>query len=101
MSRTNTALGTYGHTVITHNLYDKSYKKDKYHYHNSFRIQIIQIPTLTNIKGGPAITDSPVDYDQVEGNTYKQKGVSDFAESRISLQATHNMHMVKKQATMV
>ena len=33
---TNTAIGTYGHTVITHNLYGKSYKKDKYHYHNSY-----------------------------------------------------------------
>ena len=38
--------------------------------------------------GGPAITDSPVDYDQVDGDAYKQKGVSDFSESRISLQST-------------
>ena len=85
----NTTLGTYGHTVITHNLYDKSYKKDKYHYHNSFDTTAhTDTDPKYKWKGGPAITDSPVDYDQVEGNIYKQKGVTDFAESRISLQAT-------------
>ena len=85
----NTVLGTYGHTVITHNLYDKSYKKDKYHYHNSYNTTAhADTDPKHAYKGGPAITDSPVDYDQVDGNIYKQKGVSDFAESRISLQAT-------------
>jgi hypothetical protein len=86
---TNTVLGTYGHTVITHNLYDKSYKKDKYHYHNSYNTTAhTDTDPKHRWKGGPPITDSPVDYDQVEGNAYKQKGVSDFAESRISLQPT-------------
>ena len=86
---TNTAIGTYGHTVITHNLYGKSYKKDKYHYHNSFN-ETSHTDTDPDkyYMGGPVITDSPVDYDQVEGDAYKQKGVSDFAESRISLQPT-------------
>ena len=89
----NTALGTYGHTVITHNLYDKSYKKDKYHYHNSF-----DDTGHADNNGGygtessyttsnPMIVSSPVDYDLVEGDT-RQKGVSDYAESRVSLQAT-------------
>ena len=89
----NTAIGTYGHTVITHNLYDKSYKKDKYHYHNSF-----DDTGHADNNGGydreasyttsnPMIVSSPVDYDLVEGDT-RQKGVSDFAESRVSLQAT-------------
>ena len=32
----NQAVGTYGHRVITHNIYDKSYRKDDYHYHNYF-----------------------------------------------------------------
>ena len=32
----NTSLGIYGHTVITHNIYDKSYREDDYHYHNRF-----------------------------------------------------------------
>ena len=35
----------------------------------------------------PMIVETPVDYDLVEGDT-RQKGVSDFAESRVSLQAT-------------
>ena len=86
---TNTAIGTYGHTVITHNLYDKSYKKDKYHYHNSFNTTAhTDTDPDKYYMGGPAITDSPVDYDQVDGDAYKQKGVSDFSESRISLQST-------------
>ena len=86
---TNTVLGTYGHTVITHNLYNKSYKKDKYHYHNSYHTTAhTDTDPQRTYKGGPAITDSPVDYDQVDGDIYKQKGVSDFAESRISLQPT-------------
>ena len=86
---TNTAIGTYGHTVITHNLYDKSYKKDKYHYHNSFNTTShTDTDPDKYYMGGPAITDSPVDYDEVEGDAYKQKGVSDFSDSRISLQST-------------
>ena len=32
----NTAMGTYGHRVITHNLYDKKYVVDDYNYHNTF-----------------------------------------------------------------
>ena len=86
----NTALGTYGHTVITHNLYNKSYKKDKYHYHDSFNTT----GHVDNNSGqdtyttsNPMIVSSPVDYDLVEGDT-RQKGVSDYAESRVSLQAT-------------
>ena len=89
----NTALGTYGHRVITHNLYNKSYKEDDYHYHNSF-----QTTGHVDNNGGygkessyttsnPMIVETPVDYDLVEGDT-RQKGVSDFAESRVSLQAT-------------
>jgi hypothetical protein len=85
---TNTTLGTYGHTVITHNIYDKSYKKDKYHYHNSYKTTgHTDSDPEHSWKGGPAITDSPVDYDVIEGTT-RQKGVSDFAESRVSLQPT-------------
>ncbi len=32
----NTLMGTYGHKVITHNLFDKSYKETTYNYHNQF-----------------------------------------------------------------
>ncbi len=85
---TNTTLGTYGHTVITHNIYNKSYKKDKYHYHNSYKATgHTDSDPEHSWMGGPSITDSPVDYDVVDGET-RQKGVSDFAESRISLTAT-------------
>ena len=32
----NTVMGTYGHKVITHNLFDKSYKESSYNYANEF-----------------------------------------------------------------
>ena len=80
----NTALGTYGHRVITHNIYDKSYREDDYHYHNSF------IDT-EHTDNHPAISGSPVDYDTVENpnlSVNQQKGVSDWPESRVSLKST-------------
>jgi hypothetical protein len=76
----NTALGTYGHRVITHNIYDKSYREDDYHYHNSF-------PDTAHAEDWPAIVDTPVDYDVVDGEN-RQKGVSDYPEARITLQPT-------------
>ena len=77
----NTALGTYAHRVITHNIYNKSYKIDDYHYHSQFY-------ETGHTEQNPAIADSPVDYDTREGGTPKQKGVSDYPESRVSLQST-------------
>ena len=77
----NTALGTYGHRVITHNIYDKSYKIDNYHYHNSFH-------ETEHTDNNPAITSSAVDYDVVEGKAPTQKGVSDYPEARVSLWPT-------------
>ena len=71
---TNTALGTYGHRVITHNLYNKSYKISDYHYHNYFN------DTKHTDGPNPAIVDTPVDFDD--------KGVSDYPESRLSLMPT-------------
>ena len=76
----NTALGTYGHRVITHNIYDKSYREDDYHYHHSF-------DDTHHTEDWPAIVDTPVDYDTLEG-TNRQKGVSDYPEARVSLQPT-------------
>ena len=76
----NTSLGTYGHRVITHNIYDKSYREDDYHYHNQFN-------QTNHLEKYPSIVDSPVDYDTKEGTPY-QKGVSDYPESRVSLQPT-------------
>jgi len=77
----NTALGTYGHRVITHNIFNKSYKIDDYHYHNRWN-------ESRHLEKYPAISDSPVDYDTVDGDSGQQKGVSDYPESRISLQST-------------
>jgi len=77
---TNTRLGTYGHRVITHNIYDKSYREDDYHYHNRWN-------QTNHLEINPAITESPVDYDTKEGTPYN-KGVSDYPESRVSLQST-------------
>jgi hypothetical protein len=76
----NTALGTYGHRVITHNIYDKSYREDDYHYHNSF-------DDTAHAEDWPAIVDTPVDYDVVDGEQ-RQKGVSDYPEARVSLRPT-------------
>jgi len=70
----NTALGTYGHRVITHNLFNKSYKIDDYHYHNRFN-------QIKHTDGpNPAIVDTPVDFDD--------KNVSDYPESRVTVMAT-------------
>lgn len=70
----NTVLGTYGHRVITHNLYDKSYKETDYHYHNNFA------DTHHTDGPNPAIVNTPVDYDD--------KSVSDYPESRVSVMPT-------------
>ena len=76
----NTAVGTYGHRVITHDIYNKSYRVDDYHYHNRWH-------ETNHLEESPAITNSPVDYDTLEGTPY-QKGVSDYPEARISVQST-------------
>ena len=69
----NTALGTYGHRVITHNIYNKSYKIDDYHYHNQYDETY---HTDLNVP----IVDTPVDFDN--------KNLSDYAESRVTVQPT-------------
>jgi hypothetical protein len=70
----NQAVGTYGHRVITHNIYDKSYKISDYHYHNYFN------DTKHTDGPNPAIVATPVDYDD--------KGVSDYPESRVTVMPT-------------
>ena len=70
----NQAVGTYAHRVITHNLFNKSYKVSDYHYHNRFN-------QIKHTDGpNPAIVDTPVDFDD--------KGVSDYPESRVTVMAT-------------
>ena len=70
----NQAVGTYGHRVITHNIFNKSYKISDYHYHNYFN------DTKHTDGPNPAIVDTPVDFDD--------KNVSDYPESRVSVMAT-------------
>ena len=81
----NTALGTYGHRVISHNLFDKSYDIADYNYHREFG-KTPHADTLKFTTNQYAIMDGAVDYDN-------DKNVSDYAESRVSLQTiTPFMH---------
>ena len=77
----NQSLGTYGHRVITHNLYDKSYKESDFHYHNYYN-------DTKHVDGpNPPIVDSPVDYEMTEDGK-RARGVSDYPESRVTVMPT-------------
>jgi|TARA_B110000285_G_scaffold208183_1_gene248178 hypothetical protein len=79
---TNTMMGTYGHRVITHNIFNKSYKIDDYHYHNRFS-------ESKHLDGdNPAIVASPVDWDTTDDASGGHKGVSDYPESRVTVMPT-------------
>ena len=68
---TNQAAGTYANRVITHNLYDKSYKESDYHYHNYFN-------DTKHVDGNKVpIVNTPIDYDD--------KSISDYPESKVSV----------------
>ena len=72
------ALGTYGHKVISYNLYDKSFNQANYHYHDQFNETIHA--DFTNEEGSAnkhAVRGNPVDFDN---NT-----LSDYNESMVSL----------------
>ena len=77
----NTALGTYAHRVISHNLFDKSYDISDYKFHNEYR----NTPHTDTVGKGShnqfPISNTPVDYDNNDN-------ISNYAESRVSLQAT-------------
>ena len=77
----NTLLGTYGHRVISHNLFDKSYDIADYNFHREYR----RTPHTDTLDGSSInkfpVMDTPVDYDN-------RDNVSDYAESRVSLQTT-------------
>jgi len=76
----NTTLGTYGHRVISHNLFDKSYDVSDYHFHNEFH-KTPHTDTVGDAYNKSPIANTPVDYDNKDG-------ISDYAESRVSLQTT-------------
>ena len=82
------AVGTYGHRVITHNLYNKSYKIDDWHYHNQFG-QFIHADHIDDSPSDskPAIRSNPVDFDINPDGT--GKGVSDYPESLVTLIGTN------------
>ena len=78
----NTYSGTYGHRVITHNLFNKSYNINDYHYHNQYN-EFIHADFSTKDSSTDekfSVVDSAVDFDD--------KGVSDYPESRVSLVPT-------------
>ena len=78
----NTVLGTYGHRVITYNFYDKTFNTDDYHYHDQFEESKHTDSTTSQVDGKRyAISNSTVDYDN-------ELSISDFPESRVSLQGT-------------
>jgi len=73
------ALGTYGHRVITHNLFSKDFRINDYNYHEQFNNTIHADFTNDIGKDGvePTIRGNPVDFDNFN--------VSDYAESMVSL----------------
>jgi len=83
----NTMLGTYGHRVISHNLFDKSYDIKDYNYHNDFMFSKHTERPGRNKPETYAISESNVD-EQIEDTVKGTSSVSDYPESRVSLQST-------------
>ena len=83
------ALGTYGHRVISYNLYNKSFTPTDYNYHKEFNKTVHADYTddagLTGT--APQVRENPVDFD-VKQDGEGHKGVSDYAESMVSLSPT-------------
>ena len=71
----NTLMGTYGHRVLTHNLYNKSYNIADYDYHAYYDDTF-----HTDGKDNPAVVNTPVDYDN--------NSLGQYPDSRLSVQAT-------------
>ena len=76
----NTVGGTYGHRVISYNLFDKSIEQDDYNYHNDFVFSKHSEHAGRGDNEKYAIAESFVDEDD--------RSVSDYPESRVSLQST-------------
>ena len=78
----NTIGGTYGHRVITYNLFNKSYQTDDYNYHESFGV------TKHSEEGADKFAVSDSNVDQTPKSRSGTSKVSDYPESRVSLQST-------------
>ena len=70
-------MGTYGHQIITHNLYNKSYDIADYHYHNYYD-EVLH----ADGQNRPQVVNTPVDYDN--------NSISDYNEARVSVDSTSN-----------
>ena len=73
----NSMMGTYGHQIITHNLYNKSYDIADYHYHNYYD-EILH----ADGQNRPQVVNTPIDYDN--------RSISDYNEARVSVDSTSN-----------
>jgi len=72
------ALGTYGHKVISYNLYDKSFNTSEYHYHDQFNETVhTDFTAEEGSTNKHAVRENPVDYDNLS--------LSDYADSMVSL----------------
>ena len=84
----NTALGTYGHRVISYNFFDKSFTEEDYNYHNQFALTRHTDSATSQFYGEKyAVGESNVDETIANQKTQSSK-VSDYPESRVSLQPT-------------
>ena len=84
----NTVGGTYGHRVISYNLFDKSFGQDDYNYHQQFAITQHTDGSKSQFDAEKyAIGESDVDEAPANLVTGTSK-VSDYPESRVSLQST-------------
>ena len=83
------ALGTYGHRVISYNLYNKSFTPVDYNYHKEFNKTVhVDYTDDAGLSGiSPQVRDNPVDFD-VKLDGPGNKGVSDYPESMVSLSST-------------
>ena len=77
----NTVLGTYAHRVISHDLFNKSYNISDYNFHREYPKTPHTDTVGANSNNKFPVMNTPVDYDNVDN-------VSDYPESRVSLQAT-------------
>ena len=84
----NQALGTYGHRVITYNIFDKSFDTTDYNYHDEFpetkhadfQDQQDRVAGSTYNGEKTPVVKTPIDYDN--------KAISEYPESLITLQPT-------------
>jgi hypothetical protein len=81
------AMGTYASRIITHNMYDKSYNIEDYHYHDQFADMFHADQVSSRSKRNFAISDTPVDHDP-KGYAPGDKTVSDYPDSQVVLQGS-------------